>query len=349
MKNREPGVLIYFWILFNSYEGTAMKRVLSGIQSSGNLHLGNYFGMLARMVNYQNDNELFAFIANYHTMTTVQDRSLLQENTVEAAIDFMALGLNPEKSTFWVQSDVSQVTELSWLLSISASVGLLERATSYKDKVSRGLKPNMGLFSYPLLMAADILLFGAEIVPVGKDQKQHLEISRDIAMRFNKTYGNIFKIPQADVDPGSQIIYGIDGQKMSKSYNNTIPIFASEKLIKKRIMSIVTDSITIDKPKNIDSPLFQLYSLFISADEKDQLKDRFLTPGLRYGDVKKELFEKVVEHFQPFKTKRLYLEKHKDYVFQVLKNGAEKAHAVAVEYLEKAREAVGLNYWHGNV
>ncbi|MEE8335702.1 MAG: tryptophan--tRNA ligase [Candidatus Neomarinimicrobiota bacterium] len=322
-----------------------MKRVLSGIQSSGNLHLGNYFGMLSRMIKYQDENDLFTFIANYHSMTTIQDRSELQKNTLGAATDFLALGLNPEKSTFWIQSDVPQVTELTWFLANISGVGLLERATAYKDKISKGLTSNMGLFSYPLLMAADILLFGGELVPVGKDQKQHLEISRDIALRFNKIYGNVFKIPRADLDINNQIVRGIDGQKMSKSYGNTIPIFAPEKLIKKQIMSIVTDSTAVNQAKNIDNPLYQLYSLFLNEQETDLLKDRFLTPGLRYGDVKKELYEKVMEHFRPFRQKRQYLEKNQDYIFQVLKNGADKARLIGREYLAKARAAAGLNYW----
>lgn len=326
-----------------------MKRVLSGIQSSGNLHLGNYFGMLSRMIKYQDKNDLFTFIANYHSMTTIQDRSELQKNTLSAAADFLALGLNPEKSTFWIQSDVPQVTELTWFLANISGVGLLERATAYKDKISKGLTSNMGLFSYPLLMAADILLFGGELVPVGKDQKQHLEISRDIAIRFNKIYGNVFKIPRADLEINNQIVRGIDGRKMSKSYGNTIPIFAPEKIIKKQIMSIVTDSTAVNQVKNIDSPLYQLYSLFLNEQETALLKDRFLTPGLRYGDVKKELYEKVMEHFRPFRQKRQYLEKNQDYIFKVLKNGADKARQVGCEYLAKARAAAGLNYWESIV
>ncbi|MEE8437008.1 MAG: tryptophan--tRNA ligase [Candidatus Neomarinimicrobiota bacterium] len=322
-----------------------MKRVLSGIQSSGNLHLGNYFGMLSRMIKYQEKNDLFTFIANYHTMTTIQNRSELQKNTLSAATDFIALGLNPEKSTFWIQSDVPQVTELTWFLANITGVGMLERATAYKDKISKGLASSMGLFSYPLLMAADILLFGGELVPVGKDQKQHLEISRDIALRFNKIYGNVFKIPRADLDINNQIVRGIDGQKMSKSYGNTIPIFAPEKLIKKQIMSIVTDSTAVNQAKNIDNPLYQIYSLFLNEQETALLKDRFLTPGLRYGDVKKELYGKVMEHFGHFREKRQDLEKNQDYIIQVLKNGAEKAGQVGREYLAKARAAAGLNYW----
>lgn len=238
-------------------------RVLSGIQPSGALHLGNYFGMMARMIKYQEENELFCFIANYHAMTTLPNSQTLSSNTFNAACDFLALGLDPEKSTFWVQSDVPQVTELTWILSSHASVGLMDRATSYKDKIARGIKPNMGLYSYPVLMAADILLFDSQIVPVGKDQKQHLEMTRDMAIRFNNTFGETLIVPEPDIEKVSQLVPGIDGQKMSKSYNNTIPIFDIEKKIRKKIMKIVTDTTDVDEPKDKNTPLFQIYSLFL--------------------------------------------------------------------------------------
>ena len=214
-------------------------RVLSGIQPSGMLHLGNYFGMMSRMIHYQKNNELFCFIANYHALTSSPGSEQLSINTFNAACDFLALGLDPEKSTFWIQSDVPQVTELTWILSSQVNLGLMDRSTSYKDKIARGLKPNMGLYSYPVLMAADILLFDSEIVPVGKDQKQHLEITRDIANKFNNIFGDTFKIPEPDIEKFNQLIPGIDGKKMSKSYNNTIPIFDSEKRIRKKIMKII--------------------------------------------------------------------------------------------------------------
>lgn len=321
-----------------------MKRVLSGIQPSGNLHLGNYFGMMSRMIRYQEENELFAFIANYHALTSIQDRDKIRSGTLEAAADFLALGLDPDKSTFWIQSDLPQVTELTWLLSNVVGVGALERATSYKDKIARGVKPNMGLFSYPILMASDILLFGSQLVPVGRDQKQHLEMTRDFAIRFNQTYGDIFVVPEPDIEKISQLVPGTDGQKMSKSYGNTIAIFGDEKVIRKQVMSVVTDSTPIEEPKAIDTPLFQIYSLFLDPGEKESLKDRFMTPGLRYGDVKKELFEKIMDHFKPFREKRSYLLKHMDYLNQILKDGAVKAAIVAEIYLVKARDAMGLNY-----
>ena len=213
-------------------------RVLSGIQPSGSLHLGNYFGMMSRMIKYQSQNELFCFIANYHGLTTLPDSKSLSSNTFNAACDFLALGLDPEKSTFWVQSDVPEVTELTWILTSLVNRGLLDRATSFKDKIGKGFRPNMGLYSYPILMAADILLFESELVPVGNDQKQHLEMTREIANKFNNLYGEIFVLPKEDILEDVKLIPGIDGQKMSKSYNNTIPIFEERKLIRKKVMKI---------------------------------------------------------------------------------------------------------------
>jgi len=327
-----------------SIYGGILKRVLSGIQPSGDLHLGNYFGMMSRMIDYQENNDLFCFIVNYHALTTIKDKELLQKNTVQAAVDFFALGLDPEKSTFWIQSDVPQVCESTWLLSNITNVGMLERATSYKDKLSKGISANVGLYSYPILMASDILLFGGELVPVGKDQKQHIEMTRDIAEKFNQQYGEIFVIPEPDIDKGSHLIPGIDGQKMSKSYNNTIPIFGDEKTIRKKFMSIVTDSADIDEPKDINTPIFQLYSQFISKDDQKELKERFLEPGLRYGDLKNEFFECFWEYFKPYRDKRDYLMNHEDYVFESLDKGAKKARKVAGEFLSKAKSAMGLRY-----
>ena len=321
-----------------------MKRVLSGIQPSGSLHLGNYFGMMSRMINYQKEYDLFSFIVNYHAMTTIQDPNILENNTINAALDYIALGLDPEKSTFWIQGDVSQVTEFTWIISNITNVGLIERSTSYKDKISKGITPNMGLFSYPILMASDILCFGGDIVPVGKDQKQHLEMTRDIAIKFNNTYGDTLVVPEPDIEQETQLIPGIDGQKMSKSYNNTIPIFGDEKFIRKQIMSIVTDSTPVAEPKDIKSPLFNLFVLFLDEKGKKDLKGRFLSPGLQYGDVKKELFETIIEYFRPFREKREYLSSHMDYVYEQLLNGSNKASAVADQILNKVRKVTGLNY-----
>jgi len=321
-----------------------LKRVLSGIQPSGSLHLGNYFGMMSRMINYQKEYDLFSFIVNYHAMTTIQDPNILENNTINAALDYIALGLDPEKSTFWIQGDVSQVTEFTWIISNITNVGLIERSTSYKDKISKGITPNMGLFSYPILMASDILCFGGDIVPVGKDQKQHLEMTRDIAIKFNNTYGDTLVVPEPDIEQETQLVPGIDGQKMSKSYNNTIPIFGDEKFIRKQIMSIVTDSTPVAEPKDIKSPLFNLFVLFLDEKGKKDLKGRFLSPGLQYGDVKKELFETIIEYFRPFREKREYLSSHMDYVYEQLLNGSNKASAVADQILNKVRKVTGLNY-----
>jgi len=324
--------------------GKFMKRVLSGIQPSGQLHIGNYFGMMSRMVQYQEENELFCFIVDYHALTTINDRKRLESNTLNAAIDFLALGMDPEKSIFWIQSDVPQVTELTWLLSTITGMGLLERGTSYKDKTGRGLSANAGLFNYPILMAADILCFGGDLVPVGKDQKQHLEMTRDIAQRFNKIYGEVFVIPEPDIKKSIQLIPGLDGQKMSKSYGNYIPIFDDEKVIRKKVMSITTDSTPIEDPKDKDTPLFEIFSLFLDENGNNDLTARFDNPGLRYGDVKKELAEAVIEYFKPYREKREYLENHLDHVKKLLKEGAQKASIEADIYLKKAREAMGLNY-----
>ena len=319
-------------------------RVLSGIQPSGVLHLGNYFGMMSRMIRYQDENELFCFIANYHALTTLPDPDTLSSNTFNAACDFLALGMDPEKSTFWVQSDVPQVTELTWILSSQTGVGLMDRATSYKDKIAQGLKPNMGLYSYPVLMAADILLFDSQIVPVGKDQKQHLEMTRDIAIRFNNTFGDTLVVPEPDIEEVTQLVPGIDGQKMSKSYNNTIPIFDSHKQIRKKIMRIVTDATDVDEPKDKDTPLFQLYSLFLDSSGQKDLSDRYEGTGLRYGDVKQELFEKVMDYFQPYREKRKTLLSRPGQVHDILKSGAKKAKDVAEEVLDRVQAAVGVRY-----
>lgn len=319
-------------------------RILSGIQPSGKLHLGNYFGMMSRMIEYQKNNDLFCFIVNYHALTTIKDKNILKNNTINAAIDFLALGMDPDKSTFWVQADIPQVAELTWLLSNMTSIGLMERSTSFKDKIDKGLTPHMGLFSYPILMAADILLYGSDIVPVGRDQKQHLEITRDIANRFNNIYGKILVIPEPDFKEETMLIPGVDGQKMSKSYGNTIPIFTEERELKKMVMSIVTNSAGINEPKDKDTPLFKIYSLFLSSEEKKILCDRYDTPGLKYGDIKKELLERIYEYFSPYRQKREHLLQNLDEVYQTLEHGATKASVVANEYMDKIRKAMGIAY-----
>ena len=322
------------------------KRILSGAQPSGQLHIGNYFGMIERMVQFQEDSDLFCFVANYHSMTSIHDKAKLEENTREAFIDLLALGIDSDKSTLWIQSHVPEVTELAWILSNFASVGLMQRSTSYKDKIANGLKPNMGLFSYPILMASDILLFQSEMVPVGKDQKQHLEMTRDIAIKFNNIYGDIFTIPEIEIEIRSynkgDVVVGIDDQKMSKSYNNTIPIFAENDIIKNQVMNIVTDSAGLNEAKDKDTPLFKIYSLFLNDDSKKELADRYDTPGLKYMDIKKELIDTIINFFELNKSKREQLLKNDDEVNQKMILGRNKAREVAQDTLNKVKNAVGL-------
>ncbi len=320
-------------------------RVLSGIQPSGSLHLGNFFGMMNKMIAYQEQQELFCFIANYHAMTSLADGKQLATGTLEAAANFIALGMDPEKSTFWVQSDVPEVQELTWILSNFTPMGLLERCHSFKDKVTQGIKPNHGLFAYPVLMTADILLFQSDLVPVGKDQKQHLEVARDIAIKFNNEYGEIFTVPEAEIDEDVATVPGLDGRKMSKSYGNTIDLFLGEKALRKQIMRIVTDPTPVEAAKNPDScNIFQIYRLFLDRDGVASLRQRYLTPGLRYGDVKQELFETVRDFFAPYAEKRQELLADPDTVRKHLKHGAEKARTVAANTLNKVRKKTGLVY-----
>ncbi len=320
-----------------------MKRVLSGIQSSGSLHLGNYFGMMNRMIKYQNSNDLYCFIANYHALTVLPKPEDLNKNTFNAVCDFLALGLDPNKCTFWVQSDVPQVTELTWILTSLVNRGLLDRATSFKDKIAKGMSPNMGLYSYPILMAADILLFNSELVPVGNDQKQHLEMTREIANRFNNQFEEVFVIPKEDINEETKLVPGIDGQKMSKSYKNTIPIFDDPNLIRKKVMRIKTDTTEINEPKSIDTPIFQLYSLFLDNYEKKALKLRFETPGMKYGDLKLDLHNKLMDYFGPYRLKREHFLNSPSDVREILDMGAKKAQNVANEVLEKVRTAIGIS------
>jgi tryptophanyl-tRNA synthetase len=318
------------------------KRILSGVQPSGQLHIGNYFGMIERMIQFQNESELFCFVANYHSMTSINDKVKLEENTREAFIDLLALGIDPDQSTFWIQSHVPEVTELAWILSNFASVGLMQRSTSYKDKIANGLKPNMGLFSYPILMASDILLFQSEIVPVGKDQKQHLEMTRDIAIKFNNSFGEIFTIPQIEIDKSNDIVIGIDNQKMSKSYNNTIPIFADNDTIKDQVMNIVTDSAGLNEPKDKHTPLFKIYSLFLNDESKKELADRYDTPGLKYIEIKNELIETIISFFELQRSKREQLLANPDEVNQKMILGQNKAKKIAQKTLQEVKSATGL-------
>ena len=318
-------------------------RILSGIQPSGTIHIGNYFGMVKKMIESQNEGELFAFLASYHALTSVKDKEALENNTYEAAINFLALGMDPEKSTFWVQHDVKEVLELYWLLSNHTSMGLLERAHSYKDKTTRGIQANHGLFSYPVLMAADILLFDSNIVPVGKDQIQHVEMTRDIATSFNHTYGDILVLPESKVDENVATVPGTDGAKMSKSYNNTIDMFGPAKTIKKQVMGIVTDSKELNEAKEWENcNIYTLSKLFMKEDELASLRQRYATPGEGYGHFKMTLLDKINEHFEPYAQKREHLLNNPKEVKDILAFGASKAKKIAAAKMEIIRDAVGL-------
>lgn len=320
-------------------------RILSGIQPSGSLHLGNYFGMMKKMIEYQEQEELFCFIANYHAMTSVPDGKALAQGTLEAAANFLALGMDPEKSVFWVQSDVPEVQELAWALSNFTPMGLLERCHSYKDKVARGLQANHGLFAYPVLMTADILLFQSDKVPVGKDQKQHIEVARDIALKFNNEYGEIFTIPEPDIDDEVATVPGLDGQKMSKSYGNTIDLFQEEKALRKQVMRIVTDPTPVEEPKDPDNcNVFQIYRLFLDQPAEQALRLRYLAGGLGYGEVKQELFETVRDRFAPFAARRQEWLADSDGLRRTLAAGADKARQAAHKILRKVRKKTGLAY-----
>ena len=329
---------------------TKRMRILSGIQPSGVLHIGNYFGMMRPAIALQDEGEAFYFIAEYHALTSVRDPKVLRENSRRVALDFLACGLDPEKAALFRQSDVPQVTELSWILSTIAPMGLLERAHSYKDKLARGLAPTVGLFSYPVLMAADILIYDSDAVPVGKDQKQHIEMTRDLAVKINETYGQsapdrrIFKLPEPRINPETQVVPGLDGQKMSKSYGNNIDIFGDEKETRKRVMSIVTDSTPVEAPKDpSQSTIVQLYSLFASKHEVENMRQRFQKGGTGYGDFKKELFEKLWEYFAPMRKRREEILADKSYIDDVLKRGAVRANEVANQIMDRVRKAVGLS------
>ena len=318
-------------------------RILSGIQPSGVLHIGNYFGMMRPAIDLQREGETFYFIADYHALTSVRDPKALRENSRRVALDFLACGLDPERSALFLQSDVPQVTELAWILSTVAPMGLLERAHSYKDKLTRGLAPTVGLFSYPVLMAADILIYDSDIVPVGKDQKQHIEMTRDLAVKINETYGKVFKLPEPRINPQTQVIPGLDGQKMSKSYGNNIDNFGDENETRKRVMSILTDSTPVEAPKDpARSTMFQLYSLFASKEEIADMRDRFQKGGTGYGEFKKELFEKLWQYFEPMRTRREEIVRDKSFIDNVLARGARRASEVADTVMQRVRSAVGL-------
>ncbi len=326
-------------------------RVLSGIQPTGILHIGNYFGMMRPAIALQEAtaNETFYFIADYHALTTIDNPETLRTNSRRVALDFLACGLDVERGgVLFRQSDVPQVTELTWILSTVTPKALLERGHSYKDKIARGLPASAGLFSYPVLMAADILIYDSDLVPVGKDQKQHLEMTRDIAVKFNETFGSepdgqIFKLPEPQIQAATETVPGVDGQKMSKSYGNTIDIFGEEKDTRKRVMGIVTDSQPVEAPKDPEtSTIFQLYSLVADKAEAEEMRKKFRQGGTGYGDFKKQLFAKLWEYFEPMRKRREEILKDPGYVDDVLKRGAARANEEADKVMKRVRAAVGL-------
>jgi tryptophanyl-tRNA synthetase len=320
-------------------------RILSGIQPSGALHLGNYFGMMKPAIELQDKGEAFYFIANYHSMTSLFDAEERRRNTLDVALDFLACGLDPKKSVFFRQSDVPEVTELTWMLSSLTPMGLLERATSYKDKIAKGISPNHGLFAYPVLMAADILIYDSNVVPVGQDQKQHVEITRDIAIKFNEQYGETFLIPEPQIRSEVAKVPGLDGEKMSKSYGNTIELFGDEKALRKKIMGIKMDSRTPQEPKpDADQNLaIQLLKLVAPRDIAADFENRLRAGGLGYGDLKKALFEHYWNYFVAARNKRAELAANLDYVNKVLADGGTRSQEIARKVLHRARKASGLD------
>ncbi len=323
-------------------------RFLTGLQPSGQLHIGNYFGAIKSAVELQEKGEGFYFIANYHAMTTMESARALHDNTLNLAIDFIACGLDPQKSVLFSQSAVPEVNELAWILSTVCPMGLLERCHSYKDKIAKGFSPNHALFAYPALMAADILLYGSDAVPVGKDQKQHLEVTRDLAGKMNDTFGaDLFKLPEAIISETTAIVPGLDGQKMSKSYGNTLPIFGEEKPLRKLInKKIVTDATPLEAPKPTEgSIILALYKLFATSEQYEEMVAAHRCGGIGYGQFKKDLFEAYWEYFRKAREKRAWLIDNPDYVSGVLTDGANRAREEAAKTMTRVRAAVGL-MWH---
>ena len=319
-------------------------RTLTGITPSGTLHVGNYFGAMRPAIEAQERGECFFFVADYHSMTAVFDPAERRRNTLGVALDWLACGLDPNRSVFWRQSDVPEVCELTWILGTLTPMGLLERAHSYKDKTAKGISPNFGLFAYPVLMAADILLYDTNVVPVGQDQKQHVEMTRDIAVKFNQTYGETFVVPEAEIREEVAVVPGLDGMKMSKSYGNTLELFGEEKALRKRVMSIVMDSRPPQEPKpDAERNLaIQLLKLVAPPEVSTDFEMRLKQGGLGYGDLKKALFEQYWNYFAAARRRRAELAANLDYVENVLREGADRARAVAAVVIKRARKASGL-------
>jgi tryptophanyl-tRNA synthetase len=318
------------------------KRVLSGIQASGTFHLGNYFGAARQHVALQETNDVRIFIADYHSMNAVRDAVLRREHTRALALDYLALGLDPERAIFYRQSDLPEVQELAWILATVTPLGLLERAHAYKDAVARGEPVDAGVFNYPVLMAADILIHDADLVPVGQDQKQHIEIARDIAAKLNHAYGPVLTLPEPYIQGEVAVVPGTDGRKMSKSYRNTIEVFAPEKALRGQIMGIITDSMPVDAPKDPALPLFQLLGLFLTTSEREALRERCARGGLGYGDAKKELLARLLERFGEARARRERLAGDLDRVEDVLRAGARRARESVAPLMERVRAATGI-------
>jgi tryptophanyl-tRNA synthetase len=321
-----------------------MKTILSGITPSGKLHLGNYFGAIRQHIRMQEEGDAFYFIANYHSLTSINDGDEIRENTYDIALDYLALGLDPGKCTFFAQSDVPQVTELAWILGTFCPVSLMEKGVAYKDKVAQGLSPNIGLFTYPILQAADILIYNSDMVPVGQDQKQNIEICRDLAGKLNNTYNKeLLKLPEEYIVESVAVVPGIDGRKMSKSYGNTIGIFDEGKTLKKKVMSIETDSTPLEEPKDPDTcNVFALIKLFAEEDTKQEIAQKYRAGGYGYGHAKKELLGMVSDYFAEARERRKELQKNMDYVTDVLVDGGRKARERAESVMEPIRAATGI-------
>lgn len=320
------------------------KTILSGIQPSGKLHIGNYFGAIRQHIAMQEQGDAFFFIANYHSLTSLNDGEQLRQNTIDVTLDYLALGLNPDKAIFFAQSDVPQVTELAWILGTLTPISMMEKGVAYKDKVASGLNPNIGLFTYPILQAADILIYNSDVVPVGEDQKQNIEIARDLAGKFNHVYGGEFlKIPDAHIVKSVAVVPGIDGRKMSKSYDNTINIFAEGKALKKRVMAIETDSTALEEPKDPDSDnVFALIKLFADNAKQEEIAAKYRAGGYGYGHAKKELLGMIEDYFAEARERRKEMEQNLDYVFDVLRDGGTRARKRAEEVMEPIRKVTGI-------
>jgi tryptophanyl-tRNA synthetase len=320
-----------------------MKRILTGIQPSGTLHIGNYFGAMRPILERQGKGEVFVFLADLHALTSLRDPAALRANVHGATVDFLACGLDPEKTVYWRQSDIPAHAELMWIFSTLTPKPMLELAVSYKDKVEQGIAANAGLFTYPVLQAADILLYDPDVVPVGRDQRQHLEMTRDIAAKFNAAYGDTFKLPDAEISEDVAVVPGLDGRKMSKSYGNTLELFQDEKPMRKKVMSIVTDSTPLEAPKDpVHSNILALYRLVASPEQVARMEDDFRAGGIGYGDFKKRLYESLQEFFAPMRARRAEILARPGYVEEVLEEGARRARAVADVTMDRVRSAVGL-------